>query len=198
MGSPIKDLTKRIDALNKLDAKVEQEIAAKKNAGFKDDPKYLSELREDIKKQKEICEQEKKLHEEKKANQADLKSKDQATQNAAKLKEASLKKQIRKLAKDNPELHNNPKKLAEPCIPCMKKKMEEQDPKKHFIKFDLKTGSGQYVTGISFALQLPDGNEVRLTTNKKTLEVTNIEPGQCKVPIEWEDGMNLENVMIVV
>jgi hypothetical protein len=91
------------------------------------------------------------------------------------------------LVKKNPELHKN-KRVAEPCVECLQKKIQEQDPQKHWIKFSIKDAPSKPLSNVSIKIILPDDN-VYNGQLKEEIHIKNIEQGRgsCKIESNWKE-----------
>jgi hypothetical protein len=74
---------------------------------------------------------------------------------------------------------------------------EEQDPKKHWIKFRVVDKDNNPLEKVVLRVKLPDGSSVERTTDKNGLiEIKNIEPGNCKLETYW-DGCALGDTLFI-
>ncbi|MEO6830843.1 MAG: hypothetical protein ABI378_01340 [Chitinophagaceae bacterium] len=74
---------------------------------------------------------------------------------------------------------------------------EPQKPQKHWIKFSVKDDKGKPMSGVSMKVTLPDDSIEEVTSDDKGLiSITNIDPGSCKVKLDWK-GKIVNNTVFI-
>jgi hypothetical protein len=91
--------------------------------------------------------------------------------------------------------------VGSPIKSCKNKKggksEEEQDPKKHWIKFKLVDTNNNPVKDVTLMVILPDGSREEKTTDKDGIvEIRNIEPGKCKLEFDWR-GCTINDCLLI-
>ncbi len=199
--SKIPLLQERIKKLETLSAQIDKDIEIKKAEGYKDAPKYLLDLKKEVEEQKAVCEQEKKIFEEGEVliaiiNKPGTPKKDVV---AAKARVDEIRVELKKLATDNSSLHNTTtaQGVADPCIPCLIKKATQQNPAKHFVKFNVVGEDGKPIKRVAFQVELPDGNTKDIMSDGTIATIPNIEPGNCKIELKWHSDVTVYDALIL-
>ena len=89
-------------------------------------------------------------------------------------------------------------KVNSPIVSCKNKKKtkpeEEQDPKKHWLKFKIIDEDNLLLEDVEVNISLPDDSSERKSYNKKSdkedsgmIMIKNIDPGDCKIEINWHE-----------
>jgi hypothetical protein len=94
-----------------------------------------------------------------------------------------------------------PTSIGSPKQSCPYSKKEEpeekQDPKKHWIKFNIQDESGSPVPNVNIQVTLPDGSVEEKTSDANgIIEIRNIEPGTCKIESDWRELNVYDSVII--
>jgi hypothetical protein len=91
--------------------------------------------------------------------------------------------------------------VGSPIKSCKNKKggksEEEQDPKKHWIKFKVVDTNNNPLEDVTLMVILPDGSREEKATDKDGIvEIRNIDPGKCKLEFDWK-GCTINDCLLI-